>query len=106
MSLATLTSKIIGSMPARRGNVYETTIRKRRADGSVRENGPYYIWTRCEGGRMKSTYVPAADVPRFKQEIENGRKLAALVEELWGLAEGMSGPVKKTPRGTTRPRRR
>ena len=37
MSLATLTSKIIGSMPARRGNVYETTIRKRRADGTVRE---------------------------------------------------------------------
>ena len=55
MSLATLTSKIIGSMPARRGNVYETTIRKRRADGTVRENGPYYIWTRCEGGRMKSS---------------------------------------------------
>ena len=106
MSLATLTSKIIGSMPARRGNVYETTIRKRRPDGTVRENGPYHIWTRCEGGRMKSSYVPAADVPRFRQEIENGRKLAALMEELWRMAEGMSDPVKKTPHGTTKPRRR
>lgn len=106
MSLAALTAKIIGSMPARRGNVYQTTIRKRRADGTVRENGPYYIWTRCEEGRMKSSYVPAADVSRFRQETENGRKLAALIEELWRLAEGMADPVKKTPRGTTRPRPR
>jgi len=102
MSLATLTAKVIGSMPAGRGNVYQTTIRKKRPDGTVRENGPYHIWTRCEGGRMKSSYVPAADVPRFRQEIGNGRKLAALVEELWRMAEGTPDPVKKTPRRTTR----
>ena len=106
MSIAVLTAQIIGSLPARRGNIYETTIRKRRPDGTVRENGPYHIWTRCEGGRMKSSYVPAADVPRFRREIENGRKLAALMEEFWRMAEGMSDPLKKTPRGTTKPRRR
>jgi len=106
MTLAELTVKIMETVPARRGNVYETTIRKMRADGSVRENGPYFIWTRSEGGKMRSSYVPAADVPRYRQEIENGRRLEDLIGELWNLAEGAADAEKKTPRRSTAPRPR
>jgi len=106
MTLAELTAKIIENIPARRGNVYQATIRKRRPDGTVRENGPYFIWTRCEGGKMRSSYVPAADVPRYRAEVENGRRLDGLIGELWKLAEGMAGAVKKTPRRSTGPRPR
>lgn len=106
MTLEGLIAKIAGSIPARRGNVYQATIRKRRPDGTVRENGPYFVWTRSEGGKMKSSYVPAADVPRYRLEIENGRRLDALIGELWKLAEATAAPEKKTPRRTTGPRRR
>jgi len=106
MTLAELTVKIIESFPARRGNVYPMTIRKTRPDGSVRENGPYFVWTRCEGGKMRSSYVPAADVPRYRREIESGRRLEGLIGELWKLAEGAAGAEKKTARGTTRRRPR
>ena len=106
MTLAELTVKIIESFPARRGNVYETTIKKRRADGTVRENGPYFIWTRCEGGKMRSSYVPAADAPRYRRETENGKRLEGLIGELWKLAEGAADAGKKTPRRSTPPRPR
>ncbi len=106
MTLAELTVKIIESFPARRGNVYETTIRKRRPDGTVRENGPYFIWTRSEDGKMRSSYVPAADVPRYRREIESGRRLDGLIQELWKLAEGTADAEKKTARGSTRRRPR
>jgi hypothetical protein len=105
MTLAELTAAIFANIPARRGNVYQTTIRKKRPDGTVRENGPYFIWTRCEDGRMRSSYVPAADVPRYRKEVENGRRLAGLIGELWKLAGGAAGAEKKTRRSTgPRPR--
>lgn len=95
MTFAELTAEIIGNLPAKRGNVYQTTIRKKRPDGTVRENGPYFIWTRCEGGKMKSSYVSAGDVPRYRREIESGRRLDKLIEELWKLAENMGDLEKK-----------
>jgi len=101
MTLEGLIAKIVGSIPARRGNVYQTTVRKRRPDGTVRENGPYFIWTRCENGKMKSSYVPAPDVPRYRREIERGRRMDVLIGELWKLAEEMAEPGKKTPRRST-----
>lgn len=98
MTIAELTKEVIGSFPARRGNIYPAMIRKKRPDGSVRENGPYYIWTRSENGKMKSSYVPAADVPRYKREIESGHKLEELIKKLWKLAEELGDSKKKAPR--------
>jgi hypothetical protein len=105
MTLAELTVKIMETVPARRGNVYETTVKTRRADGTVRENGPYFIWTRSGGGKMRSSYVPQADVSRYRREIENGKKLEVLIRELWRLAEGAADAEKKR-RGLRRGRGR
>lgn len=99
MTFTELTKELIGALPARRGNIYPAMIRKKRPDGSVRENGPYYIWTRCEDGKMKSSYVPEADVSRYKQEIESGHRLEELIKKLWKLAEGLADSKKKRRAG-------
>ena len=85
-------------LPARRGNLYEQYFERKGAHGKLRRNGPYYVWTRCEGGRMVSSRVAREDAPRVREEIARGKQLDRLIGELWKLAEDMArdaGDAKK-----------
>lgn len=62
-------------LPARRGNLYEQYYERVGANGKRRRNGPYYVWTRCEGGKMVSSRIPREDVPRVREEIAKGKQL-------------------------------
>ena len=85
-------------LPARRGNLYEQYLERPGAGGKLRRNGPYYVWTRCEGGRMVSSRVARDDVPRVREEIARGKRLQSLIDDLWKLAEDLArdaGDAKK-----------
>lgn len=85
-------------LPARRGNIYEQYLEREGADGKARRFGPYYVWTRCEGGKMVSSRVAREDAPRVRDEISRGKQLNGLIGQLWKLAEDMArnaGDAKK-----------
>jgi len=85
-------------LPARRGNLYEQYFEREGANGKLRRNGPYYVWTRCEGGRMVSSRVAREDAPRVREEIARGKRLDRLMRQLWKLAEDLAqdaGDAKK-----------
>jgi hypothetical protein len=94
-------------LPARRGNLYEQYFEREGANGKLRRNGPYYVWTRCENGRMVSSRVAREDAPRVREEIARGKQLGRLMGQLWKLAEDLAqaaGDAKKksAPRSTKR----
>lgn len=85
-------------LPARRGNLYEQYFERKGAHGKLRRYGPYYVWTRCEGGKMVSSRIARDDAPRVREEIARGKQLDRLIGELWKLAEDMArdaGDAKK-----------
>ncbi len=90
MNLSELFTAVAGALPARRGSLQEQYLERERADGTARRNGPYYVWTRCEGGRMVSERIPREDVHRVREEIARGKRLDGLLGQLWKLAEEMA----------------
>jgi len=98
MTLMDFFTAVQAALPARRGNLYEQHLRKKGANGMTKRFGPYYVWTRCEQGRMVSERVPREDVPRVREEIARGKALDGLLGQLWKLAEDLArsaGDVKK-----------
>lgn len=74
-------------LPARRGNLYEQYMERPGADGKTKRYGPYYVWTRCEDGKMVSSRVAREDAPRVREDIARGKELSGLIDQLWKLAE-------------------
>jgi hypothetical protein len=98
MTLSEFFTAVQAALPARRGNLYEQYLQREGADGQMRRNGPYYVWTRCEGGKMVSDRVARDDVPRVREEIARGKLLDGLIDRLWELAEDLArnaGDAKK-----------
>ena len=90
MTLSEFFTAVHDALPARRGNLYEQYFERVGADGRTRRNGPYYVWTRCEGGRMVSSRVAREDAPRVREEIARGKRLDELIGQLWKLAETLA----------------
>jgi len=98
MTLSEFFMAVQGVLPARRGNLYEQYLERNGVDGKRMRNGPYYVWTRCEEGKMVSERIAREDVPRVREEIARGKQLDGLIRQLWKLAEGVArdvGGVKK-----------
>ncbi len=98
MTLSECFTAIAATLPARRGNLYEQYIEREGADGKTKRFGPYYVWTRCQEGKMVSERVSREDAPRVREEIAQGKRLDSLLEQLWKLAENLAreaGNVKK-----------
>ena len=109
MILSDLFTAVQTVLPARRGNLYEQYFERKGANGKLRRNGPYYVWTRCEDGRMVSSRVAREDAPRVREEIARGKRLDRLIGQLWKLAEDMARDAKdikkKRSNGSTRRQR-
>jgi len=98
MTLSKFFTDVQAVLPARRGNLYEQYFEHEGADGKLRRNGPYYVWTRCEGGTMVSSRISREDASRVRDEIARGKQLEGLIQGLWKLAEDLArdaGDVKK-----------
>jgi len=83
---------------ARRGQITEQWYTVKAADGTERKQGPYYVWTRYDGGKKRTSRVRCAEVGRARCEIEKGREIDRLVGEFWRNAEAEAevAPEKKT----------
>ena len=79
MNLSEFFNAVQATLPARRGNLYEQYFERPGADGKTRRYGPYYVWTRCEGGKMVSDRVARADVSRVREEISRGKIFDSLI---------------------------
>lgn len=90
MTMSEFFTSVQAVLPARRGNLYEQYLDSKGADGRIRRNGPYYVWTRCEGGKMVSERVAREDAPRVREEIARGKLLDDLIDQLWKLSEGLA----------------
>lgn len=90
MTLNEFFTSVQSVLPARRGNLYEQYFERVGTNGKLRRNGPYYVWTRCEGGRMVSSRVSREDAPRVREEIARGKRLDELISQLWKLAENLA----------------
>ena len=54
--------------------------------GATLRRGPYFKHQCWEKGGNRSVRVPPGQVPRLREDIENGRRFDALTAELAGLA--------------------
>ena len=98
MNVSECFTAIAATLPARRGNLYEQYFEREGADGKIRRFGPYYVWTRCEDGKMVSERVSREDAPLVREQIAKGKLLDSLLHQLWQLAENMArdaGDTKK-----------
>lgn len=97
-------SEILESMSkidaARRGQITEQWYTVRGGDGTERRQGPYYVWTRYDGGEKRTSRVRGTEVERARRELEKGRELDRLVGEFWRNAEAEAAGTaeKKTAR--------
>src|SRR5205809_7075526 len=76
----------------RRGSVNERRMKCGQAHCSCQRDpkarhGPYYTLTQATGGKTRSRYVAAAQVPVLRRQIEAGREFRQQVEAYWEACE-------------------
>lgn len=90
MQLPLIFAEITANLPARRGKLFKQYYPRTDASGVVRQMGPYYVLTRSVNGKTVSERIKAADAPSVQAQIDRGEKLAALIEKIWEMAEGVA----------------
>jgi len=88
---------------ARRGQLSKQYYKRKTPKGKTVCYGPYYVWQRYVNGKKRSVRVRADQVEQVKDELESGKKVNSLFEELWSILEEaaekqQTAPSKKKPR--------
>ncbi len=84
----------------RRGSVNAQSFSRRRRDGSVVTQGPYYLYSRTEQRRSYSQRIPADAVEQYRTETENCRRFKDLAQQYILVCERLTeqgAAGKKTP---------
>ena len=77
--------------PMRRGSVYEQTLSRRRADGTVGRRGPYALCTWKDGGKSCGKRLHNdEEVALYRRQIETLRGFEQLAVELVAVSEQMA----------------
>ncbi len=96
-------SKIDG---ARRGQLSRQFYERMTADGKTVRLGPYYVWQRYVNGEKRSVRIKPDQIDQVEAELEQGKTLEELVNELWDVlersAENSDPDRKKKSRQRTR----
>jgi hypothetical protein len=76
----------------RRGSVNERRMKCGQANCACQgdpkaRHGPYYTLTQAAGGKTRSRYVVAEQVPVLRRQIEAGREFRQQVEAYWDACE-------------------
>lgn len=80
-------SKLTAIGTARRGQLTEQYNERVDQEGKVRRNGPYYIWQRWVRGQKHSFRVPHSDLARVRADLQRGREVQEIFDELWNVME-------------------
>ena len=75
----------------RKGTISVQTIKTRQKDGSIKENGPYYILTSKDtSGKTITESIPKEKLEFYKQEIDNYKEYKSLITKYENLSEESS----------------
>jgi hypothetical protein len=88
----------------RRGSVNEQAFTRRRRDGSVVTQGPYYLYSRTEKGRSYSERIPADAVEQYRTETENCRRFKELAQQYILVCERLTDEEGAAGKKNSRPR--
>lgn len=78
--------------PMRRGSVNERKMKCGQANCACQSDpqarhGPYYTLTQAAGGKTRSRYITAGQIPALRRQIEAGREFRQQVEAYWEACE-------------------
>ena len=83
--------KIAGIESMRKGSISEQMIKTSRKDGTIKENGPYYILTSKDpSGKTVTESFPKEKLAFYRQEIENYKEFKELTNKYELLSEESS----------------
>ena len=90
--VAELSAALSQPRPMRRGSVNERRMKCGQAHCACQRDpkarhGPYYTLTQATGGKTRSRYVAAEQVPVLRRQIEAGREFRRQVEAYWDACE-------------------
>ncbi len=92
---------------ARRGQLSPQYYTRKADDGRTVRQGPYYVWQRYVKGQKRSVRVNRQQIDRVQAELERGREVQSILNELWTVLEQTATEndqhAKKKPRRSTRP---
>jgi hypothetical protein len=92
---------------ARRGQLTPQYYTRKTTDGRTVRQGPYYVWQRYVKGQKRSVRVNRQQIDRVQAELECGREVQAILDELWTILEQTAAEqdhhAKKKPTWSTRP---
>jgi hypothetical protein len=85
-------AKAIGEIHSmRKGSLNSWKQKVVHKDGEVAMKGPYYALTKKDpGGKTITQSIPANDVPRIRQEVENYKEFRRLTDEYIEVCEGIA----------------
>jgi hypothetical protein len=87
----------------RRGTVNVQSFTKRRKDGSVITQGPYYLYSRTEKRRSYSQRIPEDAVERYRTETENCRRFKELAQQYILVCERLTALSAAGKKNSRRP---
>jgi hypothetical protein len=90
--VAELSAALSQPRPMRRGTVNERRMKCGQANCACQRDpkarhGPYYMLTQAAGGKTRSRYVAAEQIPVLRRQIEAGREFRQQVEAYWDACE-------------------
>jgi|SRR5579859_6718011 len=88
--------------PVRRGSLYERRMKCGQAACPCQHDpkaahGPYFTLTQKVGGKTRSRYLSAEQVPVAQQQIEAGRQFRERVEAYWEACERWADEQLESP---------
>jgi len=92
LPVAELSAALSQPRPMRRGTVNERRMKCGQANCVCQRDpkarhGPYYMLTQATGGKTRSRYVDAEQLPVLRRQIEAGREFRHRVEAYWDACE-------------------
>lgn len=91
---------------ARRGQLSSQYYTRITEDGKSVRQGPYYVWQRYVNGKKRSVRVKQDQIERVQAELEHGKNLQELVEQLWTVLEQSAEQDQDSKKNARRPRTR
>ena len=88
---------------ARRGQLSEQFYERTDRNGKVRRSGPYYVWQRWVRGQKQSVRVPASALAQVRADLQSGREVQAIFNELWAVME--QSAIEQDSNSKKKPRR-
>ena len=104
--IAELSTALSQPRPMRRGSVNERRMKCGQANCACQRDpkarhGPYYTLTQAVGGKTRSRYVAADQVPVLRRQIEAGHEFRQQMEAYWDACEQWAdAELAQTPAAT------